>query len=188
MIRPIEDLNRAIQLKPRYADAYTNRGNTYLKKGSIPVRLKTITRRYNSNRFFKPYYNRGNLYYQKGEYDLAIGDYTKAIALNPDDVHAYNNRGVAYRAKGDYDRAIDDFNKAIQLDPKKAEFHNNLGITYRKKGTFHRAIEDHNKAIECNSDFGSAYYIVVWHGYSERMGKSQIRPDNYQGEGSKYWR
>ena len=46
MIRPLKT-NKAIQLKPGYADAYINRGNTYLKKGEtiMTVPSQTIHKR-----------------------------------------------------------------------------------------------------------------------------------------------
>ena len=50
-------------------------------------------------------YSRGNDYYRKGEYDRAIANYAKAIALNPNDAISYNNRGLAYGRKGEVDRA-----------------------------------------------------------------------------------
>ncbi len=59
--------------------------------------------------------NRGNAYTNKGDYDRAIEDYGRSIALDPNFVRAFNNRGVAYRRKGDFDRALADFNKSIKL-------------------------------------------------------------------------
>ncbi len=58
----------------------------------------------------------------KGEYDRAIADYDKAIALKPKYADFYNNRGIAYDKKGEYDRAIADYDKAIALNPKMLIF------------------------------------------------------------------
>jgi len=66
------------------------------------------------------YVNSGNSFFELGDYDRAIADYDKAIALNPQDADAYYNRGLAYYHKGDYDQAITDFNQAIALDPQHA--------------------------------------------------------------------
>jgi len=66
------------------------------------------------------FYARGIAYTQLKNYDLAIADFTKAIALNPQRYISYLSRGLAYRDKEIYDRAIADFDKAIQLESNMA--------------------------------------------------------------------
>ena len=68
----------------------------------------------------------------KGKYDDAIADYTKAIALDPNDANVYTNRGVAYGKKGEVGRAIADFRKALEIDPSDQDAEENLrrlGVT-----------------------------------------------------------
>lgn len=67
------------------------------------------------------YATRATTYLHKGQYDLAIGDFSKAIELDPDDTWAYNDRAAAYIGKGQYDLAITDCTKAIELDPNFAK-------------------------------------------------------------------
>ena len=55
-----------------------------------------------------------------GDYDAAIADYDRAIAINPDDAAAYYNRGLAKAGKGDYDAAIADCERAGALDDECA--------------------------------------------------------------------
>ncbi len=69
---------------------------------------------------------RGIAYQTIGENDLAIGDYTEAVGLNPVLVIAYCNRGTAFKAKREYDRAITDYQEALRLDPNHATTCNNL--------------------------------------------------------------
>jgi len=45
------------------------------------------------------YNNRGLAYTNKGQYDRAIIDLDRAIALNPNNAIVYNNRGFAYHNK-----------------------------------------------------------------------------------------
>lgn len=103
------------------------------------------------------YNNRGIAYNSEGQYDKAIQDYDRAIALKPDLATAYNNRGVAYYNKGQYDRAIQDHNKAIILKPDYVDAYNNRGTDYDGKGQYEMAIKDYNKAIALNQDFAMAY-------------------------------
>ena len=65
------------------------------------------------------------LYSDKDEYDRAIADYTKAIALNPDDADTYYNRAITYSIKRDYQKAWVDVRTCRrlggQVNPKMIE-------------------------------------------------------------------
>ncbi len=64
------------------------------------------------------YLDRGIGYATNGHYDQAIADYTKAIAIKPDYVHAYSNRGFAYEKEGGHTaQAVADYRAALKLDP-----------------------------------------------------------------------
>src|SRR5262249_34871129 len=65
--------------------------------------------------------NRGNAYRNRGDFAKAIGDFTAAIELDPEDSLPYYNRGLTYRVSGDYTRAITDFQHACFLDPIDAD-------------------------------------------------------------------
>ncbi len=64
------------------------------------------------------YNNRGNRYSDLGEEEKAIGDYNKAIELNPEYALAYYNRGICYKKLGETKKAEKDFQKAAELDLK----------------------------------------------------------------------
>lgn len=64
------------------------------------------------------------------EMDKAIGDYTKAIELNPSEASAYVKHGLAYHAKDEFGRAVADFTKAIELGDDSAYLER--GSVYRK--------------------------------------------------------
>ena len=73
------------------------------------------------------YFRRGNARCLAKAFELAIEDFDKAIALDPELVPAYNIRGNAYRGKGELERAIEDYNTAIKLKPDYAYAYNNRG-------------------------------------------------------------
>jgi tetratricopeptide (TPR) repeat protein len=62
------------------------------------------------------YYNRGETRLQSGSYDLAIADFTQAIALQSDFADAFHGRGQTYMLKGSYDQAANDFSDEIKID------------------------------------------------------------------------
>jgi len=105
----------------------------------------------------RAYNKRGLAYVRKRNYDRAIADFGKAIALNPEKAGFYNNRGNVNRRKGEVDRAIQDYDKAIALNPKYAKAYNNRGKAYGKKGWVDRARADYDKAIKLNPKYAKAY-------------------------------
>ena len=72
-------------------------------------------------------------------FNLAIGEYDKAIELKPDYAQAYGVRGIAYSEKGDLDAAIKDYRKAIEMNPGDANAYGNLGNAYKAKGMLKEA-------------------------------------------------
>jgi len=77
-----------------------------------------------------------------GNHKQAIGDFDRAIAINPTYANAYNNRGIAYGGLGNYKQAIGDFDRAIAINPTRADAYNNRGAAYDKLGNHNQAIED----------------------------------------------
>jgi protein O-mannosyl-transferase len=90
-------------------------------------------------------------YWQKGQFDKAIADFTRAIALDQSDSQAYFLRAMAYDKKGDIDKAIADRTKAIALNPSFYEAYIQQSLAYEEKGQIKMAIENLEKAISLNS-------------------------------------
>ena len=139
----IADLDKVIELNPKYFDAYNNRG---VVKGKLKQHKKAIA---DFDKAIKlnpkdaqAYYNRGVAKKTLKQYKEAIADYDKAIKLNPEDAAAYNNRGVAKRTLKQYKEAITDYDKAIELDPKYVKAYNNRGFAYRELGKKEEADAD----------------------------------------------
>jgi tetratricopeptide (TPR) repeat protein len=173
-VRAFADLNKAIELDPKYNDAYLARTSYFEDKKEYDKAIADYTKaiEIDPNKGYV-YSNRGTAYLRKKDYDRAIADYTKAIEFNPkwaDDYYDY--RGIAYDAKGEHGLAISDYNKAIEIDTKRIEddLKNNpsyasrslsyasRGKVYGHKKEYDLAIADFNKAIEIEPAYGVHYY------------------------------
>lgn len=62
------------------------------------------------------YYHRGEIYLMWDQYDEALADFEKAIALEPDDAEAYMGRGVVYYNLGVFAAAAADFSHSLELE------------------------------------------------------------------------
>jgi cytochrome c-type biogenesis protein CcmH/NrfG len=68
-----------------------------------------------------------------GKIDEAIGEYRKALILEPDNVKCLNNIGTALAQQGRYDEAIEHFSKILQLVPNDKNARYNLRLAIEQK-------------------------------------------------------
>jgi protein O-mannosyl-transferase len=158
----LSDFNKAIELKPDYADAYNNRGSLFIKQGKTDAALNDLNKAISYNRnFIQSYFNRGFLLYQKKQFAEALMDYNKVIELNPDAEKltvVYNLIAILYMNEKKYNEALDNLNKAIKLRPDFAEAINNRGSLLMKQEKYEEAIRDFTTAIEFRPDYTEAYF------------------------------
>jgi lipoprotein NlpI len=98
----------------------------------------------------------GVTHLQMREYERAIRDFDRALALEPGLVVAWRQRALAYRSKGDYERALADFEQAILLAPSDARLYTDRGVAYELLGDYPSAIRDFDRAIAFKPNHASA--------------------------------
>ena len=150
--------SKVLDIDPRLAGAYYNRGTAWVRKGNHDSAIAD----YNSALEIKPrdavaYNNRGTAWICKGNHDMAIADFNSALEINPRHAKAYSNRGLVWADKGNYDMAIADYNSALEIKPRFAEAYHNRGAAWVYKGNYDMAIADFNSALEINPRFAEAY-------------------------------
>ncbi len=118
--------------------------------------------------------NRGSIKDRDKKHKEAIEDFTRAIVLKPDYVHAFYNRGTS---KKDWaselkdsimlQSALKDFDQALQFNENFQEGYHNRGITYenlsdyaktqeQKTALLNKALSDYNKTIEIDPTYENA--------------------------------
>jgi tetratricopeptide (TPR) repeat protein len=95
----------------------------------------------------------GFAYSDLQDYERALEDYGRAIALNPEDATAYNNRGLAYSDLQDYERALEDYGRAIALNPEDATAYYNRSCAYALMSCAGEACEWLQKAIDLDEKY-----------------------------------
>jgi serine/threonine protein kinase len=113
--------SRAINMDPRHADAYHNRGLSYWYLQQYEQAIHDYSQLIALNyQDADVYNNRGVAYQHLQQYEQAISDFDQAITLNPKYARAYYNRGLTYRELEQYQQAKSDLDQAIALNPKLA--------------------------------------------------------------------
>ena len=94
-----------------------------------------------------------SLYDELGEYQLAIHDFDKAIALDPNYIKAYFKRGDAHMGLGEWELAIQDFGDVIQLDPHDVSAYYWRGWLYGLIDQNAKAYADKAKACSLDKEY-----------------------------------
>ena len=123
------------------------------------------------------YFSRAMDYYTVRDYQQAVDDLSRAIALTPDFALAYFARGIArfnLRQSGgsgnltapgtpadtraELREMLADFDTASRLSPHSPYPVYNKGVALASAGDFTAALACFNKALDLKPDFGEAYY------------------------------
>ncbi len=93
------------------------------------------------------HYSRGLYRMMHRDWQNALRDFDRAIALRPKNFEAYNNRGLARQKLGDLVGARSDYDQSIQLNPQYAKAYNNRGSLQLKSGSLDLAVKDFSRAM-----------------------------------------
>ena len=150
--------NKALDIKPDYAEVYNNMGNVLQDQGKLEEAIKA----YNKALALKPDYaaafsNVGNTFQRQGKLEEAIAAYNKALDIKPDYAEVYNNMGNVLQDQGKLEEAIKAYNKALALKPDYAAAFSNVGNTFQRQGKLEEAIAAYNKALDIKPDYAEVY-------------------------------
>lgn len=106
----------------------------------------------------RAYNKRGLAHASTRNYEQAIVDYSKAIALNPHFAEAYVNRSTAHLLMDNYGQAVIDCDKALELAPDFVAAYANRGIAYTGLHTYDQALTDYDHTLELSPHNVYAFY------------------------------
>ncbi|HEY9649451.1 MAG TPA: DnaJ domain-containing protein [Coleofasciculaceae cyanobacterium] len=112
----IEDYTQAIELNPRFVEAYVKRAATRYKQGDARGALQDCNQALHINPdLAQAYYYQGRARYRLGYTQAAIEAYTQAIRLEADHAQAHYHRGLANNDVKEIALALADLQKAAEL-------------------------------------------------------------------------
>ena len=130
----VEAYQKAIDLRPFYADAHVGLGDARAAKGDIDAAIGAYQKALAFNAVNpRVFMSLGKIYYsEKGLYYESVQAYKRAIDLDGQSVEARMGLGEVYEDKGLYKEAVEEYRKVIELDDKHTGAMYNLAMVYEK--------------------------------------------------------
>jgi tetratricopeptide (TPR) repeat protein len=130
----IEAYQKALALRPHYADAQVGLGDAKAAKGDNEGAIANYQKALALDPLnARVHFSLAKIYYgEKGLYYEAVNAYKKAIELDPYFLDARMGLGEVYEDKGLYKDAIAEYKKVVEADPKHTGAHYNLALAYEK--------------------------------------------------------
>ena len=151
----IEHLEKAVELRPDYSEAFNVMGLVYLTLQRQDRAIWCFNQARNNLLYATPHYplsNLGEAYREKKDYDRAIHFYKKALEIQPRFVNAHRGMGLTYIDMGNYEAAVGSLERAVRYAPRFADAHFELGRAYVKLYKRQKAISAFKKVVELAPD------------------------------------
>jgi len=113
-----QEFEKAIVLKPDYADALIQKSLVYEKENQTAEAIKSLEELadlYPLN--VEILFQLGRLYYNNKQTDKSVSVLEKAVRLSPNYSNALYSLGIAYNAQGEKSKAIATLEKVLELNP-----------------------------------------------------------------------
>ena len=157
----IKDYEKAVTLKPDYAEAYYNLGITFRELGQLEAALKSYEKALAiKHEYPEAHNNLGSVLLDLGSLDSATDHFEWALAFKPNYPEAHNNLGVVERKLEKLDKAIKSFNKAIDIQPNYVQAHSNLGNILQDIGQLDAAMDCYKNALAINPNHSQCYLDI----------------------------
>jgi Tfp pilus assembly protein PilF/peroxiredoxin len=153
---------RALEMKPDYADASNSLGALLAQSGEVPAAIERFRAALEVRPDFPDALNNlGFALFQTGQADEAFALYEKALKLQPGFPEALNNIGIFFGRKGDLETAQRYFQQAVDSRPRYGEAGNNLALVLAARGDAGAAIGVLQKLLQEEPAFEMTYVTLA---------------------------
>jgi Flp pilus assembly protein TadD len=98
---------------------------------------------------------------QEKRYAVAVEEYRKALAADPDDASVWSNLGIALQKQGDAAGAEESYRRALSIEAGDARAHYNLGSLLAARGERTQGIEHLEAAVRIDPDLAAARFNLA---------------------------
>jgi len=157
VLNRLAGLNREIAKNPAEPERYAYRGEQYIQLGEFDKARADFEKLLSLMPIADAFLGRGCFYMRTGDLTSALGDFDRAIDMEPANAMAYSNRASAYSKLEDMDKALANYDLAIQSDPDYPTAYANRAFAYYKVSRYENGVADCNRALELKPELASAY-------------------------------
>jgi tetratricopeptide (TPR) repeat protein len=163
--------NEALEIDPKFAQAYNNLGIVYWKAGEYKRAQDALNKALNSDPdFVDAYFNRSNVLIELGNYQQSLKDLKSIENVYRPEEAIHFSKGLAFFGLKEYDSAAISFEKALRQDSTNVENYVNLATArlYQNDHEASQALAAH--AIEMDPSSVDALNV---------LGMNQLETEDY---------
>ena len=120
---------------------------------------------------------RGLHHAYNGRYPEALGEYRKALALEPGDPVVRQSLGSALAGTGDFAGALEQYREAVRLAPEDPDLNKDLGVVAAGLGQLEEARRHLERALELRPEFHAARLQLA--GVAQQQGRFEQAAELY---------
>jgi Flp pilus assembly protein TadD len=154
----IDQLERAIRIKPNYALAYNNLGVIYARQGKDQMAIEEFARAVRCSPDYAPArVNLGQALMKAGNLEQAKAEFRAALSPGPHLADAQRNLGQALTRQGQCAEAERHLSEALRIKPDDPGIHVDLAMNLKKQGKLAEAVKEYNIAVALQPDNAEAH-------------------------------
>lgn len=155
----IESYSKAINLNPKFKDAYYSRARCYYTIGDFEKAITDYKNIEDEEIYGEDIkINIGNAYSELNEFELSLEYFNKAEKINSKNSENYFFRAETKEKMGNNEGAFMDFTKALELSSNPIEPIYRRGIVRMRISDFSGAIQDFEKMEKLNNNDARPYF------------------------------
>ncbi|MGO9527949.1 MAG: tetratricopeptide repeat protein [Verrucomicrobiia bacterium] len=150
---------RALRIKPNYAEACNNLGVAWMQTGRLSQAIDCLEQALRLKPdFAEAHNNLANALLQAGRMREAIGHFEQALRFNPNYAEVHYKLGEVLEQTGQAEDAIGHFDQALRLKPDFADAHCDLGIALCRLGKVPEATAHFEQALQIEPQNAQIHY------------------------------
>ena len=155
-------LKKAIEIKPKYADAYHNLGTLLFLQGNGKEALNhfALALEYNPEKA-ETHSSIGGILAKQEKFKEALFHFSEAVRINKADGEAHYNLGTILLQQGKTQEGVYSLNQSLETLPENPKTHHNLGLAFESMGELEKAVEHYRKSLRIDSKNADTHFCLA---------------------------